>query len=251
MTFPMLLPLFIFTSLSRLFLNIGGKSLGYFFAHFMLGYYFCQRRCIQQRLEKAGGVAGRFCSAFRRGLFISIRMAFRNAWFGLFSDFTCWLGILTFMGFGRRYLEKRTTESRGILSRCRSDLHTAPDRSCGRWILCVPVTSAVELQVTLIIIATFVVTVRYTRYSQIPGAAVLVGSKSPAPCPIEVWRKRKTRGNPRLYNLYFTAAWRRRDEPARIVFGHEAENDIDPLAVIGSFSISDTLYWRIILIGKV
>ena len=49
---PMLLPMFFLTSALSLILNIGGKSLGYYFAFFSLGCFVLAEESIQARLEK-------------------------------------------------------------------------------------------------------------------------------------------------------------------------------------------------------
>lgn len=107
---PLLLILFIIPLLGSLILDIGGKSLGEYFAYFILGYFLLSNESVLQKIDK-----------YRFPLFIiSIlcMIAILLGWYGvigkipdiaydIFSRFYAWVMILCLLGMGRHYLNFR------------------------------------------------------------------------------------------------------------------------------------------------
>lgn len=102
-----ILPMFLIFAVMALILNIGGKSLGEYFALFMLGYLILSEDIIQVRLDKS-----------RWYLFVGfvtltvLNLLFQNVWhlnFGIMYDIFCkflsWIGILSLTGMGKHYLD--------------------------------------------------------------------------------------------------------------------------------------------------
>lgn len=110
MPMPVLLILFILPLLGALILDIGGKSLGEYFAYFMLGYFVVSNDTI---LDKVG--------RYRFPLLIVsiLNMAIMLLWWrgalsfipdiahGIFSRFYAWVMILALLGMGKHYLNFR------------------------------------------------------------------------------------------------------------------------------------------------
>jgi surface polysaccharide O-acyltransferase-like enzyme len=184
MTLPMILPLFIFTALMSFVLNIGGKSLEYYFAYFMLGYYILPNENIQTRLVKARWILlGAFAALTILKLYLyNVLHVFGGIWYGLLSDCVAWLGILTFMGLGRRYLEKSNKLTRYFTQASFPFyiLHQSILVAVAFYVF--QLTSSVPLQVILIIIGTIIMTVAaYEALSRIPGLRFLFGIKKARP----------------------------------------------------------------------
>ncbi len=183
MTVMMLLPMFFFTSLMWFVGNIGGKSLGYYFAYFMLGYLLLSNDRVQERLDKSRwALLGGFAVLSAARLLYIHTYGYTDAiWFRLISDFTCWLGILTFMGLGRRYLERSNKVTRYFTEGSFPIyiLHQSVLVAIAFYVF--QLTPSVPLQVLLIIIATFIATVAvYEGLRRIPGLRLLLGIKKPA-----------------------------------------------------------------------
>jgi len=102
-----ILPMFLIFEVMALILNIGGKSLGEYFALFMLGYLILSEDTVQLRLDKnrwylfAGFLA-----------FTALNLLFQNIWhlnfgiaYDIFSNFLSWIGILSINGMGKHYLD--------------------------------------------------------------------------------------------------------------------------------------------------
>jgi Acyltransferase family. len=101
-----ILPMFLIFLIMELILDISGKSLGEYFALFMLGYLILSEDIIQERLEKN-----------RRILFIALitltvlNLVFQNVLkcsygtiYDIFQGFLTWIGILAILGIGKHYL---------------------------------------------------------------------------------------------------------------------------------------------------
>lgn len=109
MPMPVLFILFIFPILGALILDISGKSLGEYFAYFMLGYFFLSDEDILREIDKY-----RFplliISIFNMVL---VLLQWNGALGGIFdiypvydifSRFYAWIAILSLLGMGRHYL---------------------------------------------------------------------------------------------------------------------------------------------------
>lgn len=101
-----ILPMFIIFSLMALILNISGKSLGEYFALFMLGYMILSEDAVQAKLDKS-----RWYLFAGFGVLTVLNMLFMNVWhcaygisYDVFVRFISWVGILSLLGMGRHYL---------------------------------------------------------------------------------------------------------------------------------------------------
>jgi len=106
---PAMLALFIVPLLGALILDIGGKSLGEYFAYFILGYFFLSNENIQQKLEKQRFVflgIGLFCMVVIILRWYGILDAPYPA-FDIFSRFYAWIMIFALIGLGKKYLNIR------------------------------------------------------------------------------------------------------------------------------------------------
>jgi peptidoglycan/LPS O-acetylase OafA/YrhL len=181
MTVPMILPMFIITSVMSLVLNIGGKSMGYFFAFFMLGYFILSNDTLQQRLaNRRWPLAGGFL------VLTVLRIAFQNLevnehLYGLYTDLTSWLGILTFMGLGRQYLNSANKVTAYLAEASFPFYILHQTILVGVAFYVFQFTSAVPLQVVGIIICTYIVTFAvYELFRRIPGLRFIFGIKKPS-----------------------------------------------------------------------
>ncbi len=110
LTFTKLIPLFIIPLLMTLVLDFGGKSVGKYFALFMLGFFILSNDEVAQRLEEN-----------RRRLFIAALLlltaklvtyfgfGFADGTFvGVFDNFIMWICIMAFLGMSKRYFNYKT-----------------------------------------------------------------------------------------------------------------------------------------------
>jgi peptidoglycan/LPS O-acetylase OafA/YrhL len=113
---PMLLTvvLFMLPLLGSAILDISGKSLGEYFAYFMLGYFVLSNENLQQKLAK-----NRFILL---GISLASMVVMILGWYGvlnapglfgdIFSRFYAWMMILAIFGLGKRYLNRESKFSR-------------------------------------------------------------------------------------------------------------------------------------------
>lgn len=108
MTVPMLLPMFIISSVLYFVLNFGGKSMGYYFAYFLLGYFILTSESVQLKLTKNRWwlLIGLIIITIAKVIMQTVYQVRFSSVFGLFSDLNAWVGILAFLGLGRQYLNK-------------------------------------------------------------------------------------------------------------------------------------------------
>ena len=183
MTVPMLLPMFILTSALSFVLNLGGKSVGYFLGYFALGYFILSSDAIQVKLEK-----NRWPLLVSFAALTALKYVFGDVvaqvsgnLYGLFHDLVGWLGILTLMGLGKSYLDfgSRVTRYFAEGSFPIYIFHQTVLVAAAFYVF--RLTSAIPLQVTLIILLTFIVTVAiYELFKRIPVVRFLFGIKKPA-----------------------------------------------------------------------
>jgi len=106
---PAMLGLFIFPVLGALIFDIGGKSLGEYFAYFALGYFLLSSESIQGKLEKWRFVLlgiGLFCMAVIVLRWYDILDAPYPV-FDIFSRFYAWSTVLALIGLGRKSLNMK------------------------------------------------------------------------------------------------------------------------------------------------
>lgn len=109
MPMPAILGLFILPVLGALVLDIGGKSLGEYFAWFMLGYFVLSDEDVQEKLEKGRApllAAGLLCMAFA-ALQGYGALAAPYPLPGIFQRFCGWAVILALVGLSRKHLDVR------------------------------------------------------------------------------------------------------------------------------------------------
>lgn len=182
MTVPMLLPMFIFIAIMSLVLNIGGKSLGYFFAFFILGYFILSNETVQQRLVKSRWIlfaAFAVLTGVKLYIFNVLNLV-GGTWNGLLSDLVAWLGILSFVGLGRQYFNA-SNKVFSYLAEASFPiyiLHQTVLVAVAFYVF--RLTPAVPLQVTLIIIGSYIATLGvYEVFRRIPGVRFIFGIKAP------------------------------------------------------------------------
>lgn len=102
-----ILPMFFIFGVMSFILDIEGKSLGEFFALFMLGYIVLSDDTIQAKLDKS-----RWYLSGAVVVLTVLNLLFRNIWFcsyglayDVFSGFLSWIGILSAIGMGKHYLD--------------------------------------------------------------------------------------------------------------------------------------------------
>jgi glucans biosynthesis protein C len=175
-----ILPMFMIFLVMALILDIGGKSLGEYFALFMLGYLVLSEDSIQLKLDKNRGVLfGAFI------LMTVLNMLFRNLWnsshgtaYDIFSRFLTWVGILGIMGMGRHYLNfnNKVTSYFSKASFPIYIFHQSLLVITAYYTL--KITSWVSMQFVLIIIISFVITMlMYEMLRRIALTRFLFGIK--------------------------------------------------------------------------
>ncbi|MCR8645515.1 acyltransferase family protein [Paenibacillus sp. N1-5-1-14] len=103
---PILLTLFIIPFVSQVVLDISGKSIGEYFAFFLIGYFVLSDEQIQQMLDKYRYL---LTLIFLVGM-VFILICFNNKFnvngllFDLIEEFYAFCGILALLGMSRRYL---------------------------------------------------------------------------------------------------------------------------------------------------
>ncbi|SDN84736.1 acyltransferase family protein [Acetanaerobacterium elongatum] len=106
LTLPKLLPLFVFPLLGALIPIVDGRSIGEYFAWFMLGYFALSPEEVLQRLEKYRWPLTAFAAILLAGFYYSYILNGREYWFlvDILQRAAGWVSILAFLGLGRRYL---------------------------------------------------------------------------------------------------------------------------------------------------
>ncbi|MDD7796328.1 acyltransferase family protein [Clostridium sp. 'White wine YQ'] len=101
-----ILPMFLIFLIMKLILDISGKSLGEYFALFMLGYLVLSEDRVQEKLEKNRWML------FIALIFLTVlNLVFQNVLkcsygtiYDIFEGFLTWIGILAILGMGKHYL---------------------------------------------------------------------------------------------------------------------------------------------------
>lgn len=175
-----ILPMFLFFLVMALILDIGGKSLGEFFALFMLGYIVLSDDKVQVKLDK------RRWYLFGGLIVVTIlNLLFQNVWhcsFGLaydiFRRFLSWIGILSAIGMGKHYLnfQNKITSYFAKASFPIYFFHQSLLVLVAYYTF--KYTSILEVQVILIISISFILTmVTYEAFKRIPFIRFLFGIK--------------------------------------------------------------------------
>lgn len=101
-----ILPMFLIFAVMALVLNIGGKSLGEYFALFMLGYFILSEDIIQEKLDENRWYLflGFVVLTVSDLLLINVWGLYSGLCFDIFYKFLSWIGILSLLGMGRHYL---------------------------------------------------------------------------------------------------------------------------------------------------
>lgn len=102
-----LLPLFLIPLLTTPLLDIGGKSLGRYFALFLLGYWIFSRDSVVEGLAKKSRLLAAAAVALlivKLVLYYGFRCTGGLA-VDVYDGFYMWVGILMFLGVGKRWLD--------------------------------------------------------------------------------------------------------------------------------------------------
>ncbi|EHN15062.1 acyltransferase family protein [Clostridium sporogenes] len=102
-----ILLMFLIIWLMSFILNIGGKSIGEYFALFIIGYIMLSQDIIQEKLDE-----NRWYLFIAFILITILNLLFENLWYhsfkiaySIFRRFLSWIGILAIMGMGKHYLD--------------------------------------------------------------------------------------------------------------------------------------------------
>jgi hypothetical protein len=98
-----LLPLFLIPGLMQIILDIGGKSVGEYFAFFMLGYIVLSDESVLQKLKKARWWLT-LTAAVPIALYPFVGEALPELAFEVFYSFYAWTAVLALLGLGGQYL---------------------------------------------------------------------------------------------------------------------------------------------------
>ena len=159
-TLPVLLPLFLIPGFSQMILDIGGKSLGEYFAWFLLGYFLVSCETLQEKLQKY-----RFLL-----LGLSIPCAIIHTFYGeaindynfiiyeVLYSFYAWVTILAILGISRKYFNF-TNRATAYLSKSSFGIYVLHQQ----WIVitayfALKLTDNIQLQMVLITTASTVLT---------------------------------------------------------------------------------------------
>lgn len=181
-----LLSLFVIPFAMSPILNIGGHSLGGYFAFFMLGYLFLSTECLLEKLDKYRTpllIVSAICmigNLFLIYFYVSNSLRFVAPLFvfEMFHAFYGWLAILTILGFGRHYLNVRNKVT-DYLSASSFPVYIFHQS----WIIVVAyfvfaITGNLLAQIVLIIFASIILTyATYELCKRIPGLRFLFGIK--------------------------------------------------------------------------
>lgn len=104
-----LLSLFIVPFIMSALLNIGGKSLGKYFALFLLGYFILSRdQVIEQLVKRRWPLLAAAVLLLAAKLILFYGFGYTGGLFvDAYDNFYMWISILTFLGLGKRYFDYR------------------------------------------------------------------------------------------------------------------------------------------------
>lgn len=175
-----ILPMFLIFWVMTLILDIGGKSLGEYFALFILGYIVLSDDTIQVKLDKSRW----YLSAGFAALTI-LNLLFQNLWhcnFGIVYDtfvrFLSWIGILSIIGMGKHYLDFHNKVA-NYFSKASFPIYIFHQS----WLVltayyALKITSSIVLQVIFIIVGSFALTMlTYEVFKRISFTRFLFGIK--------------------------------------------------------------------------
>lgn len=180
LTIMKILPMFMIFLVMCLILNVGGKSLGGYFALFMFGYLIFSEDAIQIKLDK--------CRWYLFGAFIAmtvLNIIFQNIWrcssgiiYDIFWGFLTWIGVLSMLGMGKHYLDFNNSVSSYFAKA------SFPVYVFHQSILILvayytlKLTASIAIQVIVIIGGSFILTmIVYEIFKRIPITRFLFGMK--------------------------------------------------------------------------
>lgn len=172
------IPMFIIPLVASLILEVSGKSLGEYFALFMLGFFVLSNEEVMERLEK-NRLWLAVCSVV--SLILSLVM-FHNIgdwiFINIFNRFAMWITILAILAIGRRYLNfrNRVTDYFNKATFPIYVFHQSWLVAVGYYVMKLIDTTVV--QVILIMTISFVLTIlTYEIFKRIPITKFLFGIK--------------------------------------------------------------------------
>lgn len=180
LTIPKLLPLFVLPAAMSLVLNIGGKSVGEYFALFLLGFFLFSNEEILQRLEKRRWLLFVAAVLLTAGVLFAY---FVLHWtggvpVGIYDRLAMWVCIMMFLGMGRRFFNQRNAVT-GYLARACFPVYIL-HQTClvATAYYVVRLTSSTVVQAPLIMLISAAVTfLAYEVFRRIPVTRWMLGMK--------------------------------------------------------------------------
>ena len=180
LSLPLVIAMFIIPALSTLILDIGGKSLGQYFALFLFGFFVFSNDDFIDKLEKYRWQL--FVSAITLVVIKTILYKIVDTSFytlvNILHCFAMWICILALLVIGKRYLNKRTrfTDYFNKASFPIYIFHQSWLVAVGYYVL--KITSNVAIQFISIMIVSFILTViTYEIARRIPLTRFMFGIK--------------------------------------------------------------------------
>lgn len=175
-----ILPMFLIFLIMTLILNVGGKSLGKYFALFMLGYLVLSEDIIQEKLDK-----NRWYLFLGLAVLTALNIMFQSVWhcsfgiaYDIFDAFLSWIGVLSILGMGRHYLNFQNDVT-GYFTRASFPIYIFHQS----WIVLIgyyalKTVTSVVLQAIVIITGSFILTIlTYEVFRRIHLTRLLFGIK--------------------------------------------------------------------------
>lgn len=179
LTMVKLIPMFIIPLLMALILNIGGKSVGEYFALFMLGFFVLSNDEVIERLEKHRWMIAVSAVVLLSAIVLLYHMKLSSGTpFDIFYVFSMWICILAILAMGKRYLnfQNRLTDYFNKASFPIYIFHQTWLVAVGYYAL--KLTDIVALQIIIIIPSSFILTVlTYEIAKRIPVTRFMFGIK--------------------------------------------------------------------------
>ncbi len=180
-TLPKLFALAIIPLLMQPIADIGGKSLGEFFAFFLLGYFVLSRGAVQRLLANISlflTICACLLACLNVVFVLRGSVGHWGLWFDAYAEWLSWVGVLALVGLGRRHLNRESAIGR-YLARASFPIyvfHQSFVVMAAYYAL--SLTAATALQVAFILVISFVLTIAaYEIASRHRVARILFGIK--------------------------------------------------------------------------
>lgn len=180
MTMAKIIPMFIIPLAASLILNIAGKSVGEYFALFMLGFIVLSNEEVLERLEKnRRWLAGTSAALLILSLVLIHAFGINGSPFvGIFNRLAMWITILAILAVGKRHLNfsNRVTDYLNKAAFPIYVFHQSWLVAVGYYV--VKLTDIIAIQIILIMTISFLLTIlTYEIFKRIPLTKFLFGIK--------------------------------------------------------------------------